>query len=336
MEWMNSGVLSKAPENTYYKLTAESNGESVSWLIGLLNLRSEPKVSVPFRIPPVFSEERARLLEAAYAYTDLVELVGRSEPSVVIQSSELLGKGERDSVQWTLEAVSGDFSELQTDNDWSVATGASTWIAAQGFSERNGSKRRVVAADHVPVAIRLSSAKGTKTNPQHTICTRLTWDPDQIKSRLAEHFSLVSTPTAQIMSEMQSKLQAREKRAFGVAVSGGIGFVAEVNDLDALLEQLSNWSSPATPSETHLLHEYVFAKLLGLTGSDYYTFAREADQAIAAVEEAKAAAFILPEMNWENMIDADSTGVKLPYNAVRTNLAPVSGMMLWSLRDFEA
>ncbi|MEZ5163921.1 MAG: DUF1015 family protein [Fimbriimonadaceae bacterium] len=143
MEWANSGVLSKAPESTYYKLTAELNGESVSWMIGLLNLRSEPKVSVPFRIPPVVSEERARLLEAAYAYTDLVELVSRSEPSVVILSSELLGQGERDGVQWTLEAVSGDFSELPTDNDWSVATGASTWIAAQGFSERNGSKRRV-------------------------------------------------------------------------------------------------------------------------------------------------------------------------------------------------
>lgn len=239
-------------------------------------------------------------------------------------------------IKWTLEAVSGDFSELPAENDWSIATGASTWIAAQGFSDRNGSQKREVAADHVPVAIRLSSAKGTKANPQHTICTRLTRDPHQIESRLAEHFSIDSIPTAQIMSEMQTKLQARDKRAFGVAISGGIGFVAEVNDLDALLEQLTHWTSPATPSETHLLHEYVFAKLLGLTGNDYYTFAREADQAIAAVEEAKSAAFLLPEMNWQNMIDADRNGVKLPYNAVRTNLAPVSGMMLWSLRDFEA
>jgi len=130
-------------------------------------------------------------------------------------------------------------------------------------------------------------------------------------------------------------VSAQGGRAFGVALPGGQGFVAKVKDLAKTSAQIEgDGSGLLNGLDVSILHGYIFEKLLGLKGLDFFGYTRIESEAVESVENGSPASFLMNPPTVKDMRLIALGGEKMPQKSTYYYPKLLSGLVVWSLKDF--
>ncbi len=85
-----------------------------------------------------------------------------------------------------------------------------------------------------------------------------------------------------------------------------------------------------------ILHALIFEKLLGVTGLDRVGYTRNPDEALRAPDEGCSASFLMNPPSVDDMRRIALGGEKMPQKSTFYYPKILSGLVLWSLADFDA
>jgi uncharacterized protein (DUF1015 family) len=112
--------------------------------------------------------------------------------------------------------------------------------------------------------------------------------------------------------------------------------VARTEDIDGLAGQIEGEGGTSLKRlDVSVLHGFIFAKLLGLTGHDFFGYTRDDDEAVRSVEEGAPAAFLMNAPSVQDMRDVAADGDFMPQKSTYYYPKLLSGLVMWSLKDFE-
>jgi uncharacterized protein (DUF1015 family) len=83
-----------------------------------------------------------------------------------------------------------------------------------------------------------------------------------------------------------------------------------------------------------VLHSLIFEKILELKGLDRISYTRNEKEALDAVENGAAAAFLMNPPTVEDMRQIALGGEKMPQKSTFYYPKLLSGLVMWSLEDF--
>lgn len=297
---------------------------------------------------PKHKEDRLRILEATRSHLECIfglyeDEDGSTHHSVVdAQGDKLAEITTSDSTHHTLERideaedVAKIVQELSDKKLW-IADGHHRYETALSFREMQGDKDGLIAEDFMMMAICSISDPGLVLLPTHRILNQLPVDREGLKARLSEHFEVTETPNNELMATIDKLAQDKLTRAFGVALPGGNGLVAVTKDIEALARQIDGPGSQNLKQlDVSILHSFIFAKLLGLTGHDFFGYTRIEQEALDSVEEGAAAAFLMNPPTVDDMRTIALGGDFMPQKSTYYYPKLLSGLVMWSLKDFEA
>lgn len=355
-QWRREGVLNAEPEPAYYRYTQRfgvpGSHEVFERTKLVATIKVEPysaKVVLPHEQTfPKHKEDRMRILEATRSHLEcifgLYEDADQSLHSLVCAApAQLLTEFTTadDGIAHRFEKIS-DAAALQAitakmaDKSVWIADGHHRYETALAFRENLGELPGLVAEDFMMMALCSISDPGLVLLPTHRILKSMPLGPAELKSRMAEQFTVRDVPNEQLMAELQ-KIEKSGGRALGVALPGGAGFVAEVENLDALVAEMAGTGGQDLQRlDVSILHGFVFAKLLGLTGHDFFTYTRLEHEALDAVESGSPAAFLMNPPTVDDMRRIALGGDFMPQKSTYYYPKLLSGMVMWSLKDFEA
>jgi uncharacterized protein (DUF1015 family) len=108
-----------------------------------------------------------------------------------------------------------------------------------------------------------------------------------------------------------------------------------VRDLDKLVAEIKGTSSDRLKSlDVSILHDYIFARLMGLNGHEFFGYTRDPAEAIASVEDGAPAAFLMNPPTVDDMRQIALGGEKMPQKSTYYYPKILSGLVLWSLNDY--
>ena len=169
--------------------------------------------------------------------------------------------------------------------------------------------------------------------PTHRILKRMPVDAAGMKELLSKDFRVSEAPN----SDLAGLIEESHSHSFGVALPGGSGLVAEFDDVDVLARQVEGEGGMTVKRlDVSILHGFIFAKLLGLTGPDFFGHTRDVQEAVAAVENGAPASFLMNAPTVADMREVAACGDFMPQKSTYYYPKLLSGLVLWSLKDFDA
>lgn len=310
----------------------------------------ESQVVLPHeRTFPKHKEDRLRLLEATRSHLESIfglydDPTGDLHAAVAEAPAADLADfvTEEDGVRHQFHriddpAVVARLTEAFADRKVWIADGHHRYETAHGFRKALGEKPGLVAEDFLVMGLCSMSDPGLIILPTHRILKRMDLTPDALKARLAEHFELKTVPNDHLMKEIEVHAQSTGGRAFGIALPGGQGIMAQVRDLDALVAQIAGEETDTLKRlDVSILHQFIFEKLMGYTGHDFFTYTRLEREAIDAVEGGAPAAFLMLPPTVDDMKAVALNGEFMPQKSTYYYPKLLSGMVFWSLKDFQS
>ncbi len=356
-EWRREGVLQPEPNASFYRYTQTFlvPGSAVSFTRTCLvtTIKVEPyskNVILPHEQTfPKHKEDRLRILEATRSHLEcifgLYEDVDRFLHQLVVsapatQIAQLTT--DEDGICHVLEriddlpALTALVGAMASKKVW-IADGHHRYETALGYRESLGDKLNLIPEDFMMMALCSISDPGLVLLPTHRILKRMPVDGEGLKTLLQEHFRVTRVPNANLMETIEKVGTKTPRRAFGVALPGGYGLVAEIDDIHSLVDQLEGTGGLELKSlDVSILHGFIFAKLLGLTGLDFFGYTRIAQEALDAVADGSSpAAFLMNPPTVDNMKAIGANGEFMPQKSTYYYPKLLSGLVMWSLKDFE-
>lgn len=293
-------------------------------------------------------EDRMRILEATRSHLEcifglyedpnqtlhnlIVSAPGESLCDIVTTDDGIEHKFERIVNPDALNSISASMSEKSV---W-IADGHHRYETALAFRQNLGDRPGLIAEDFMMMALCSISDPGLVLLPTHRILKSMPISVDELKGRLTEQFDVRPISNSLIMVELQ-RIEKSGGRAIGLALPGGTGFVAEIRNLDALVAEMAgSGGEDLQRLDVSILHGYIFEKLLGLTGHDFFTYTRLELEAIGSVENGAPAAFLMNPPTVDDMRRIAIGGDFMPQKSTYYYPKLLSGMVMWSLKDFEA
>ncbi len=351
-EWRRSGAVSPEPRPSFYRYSQTFSVPHGTFtrrsLVVLLKVEPYDRgVVLPHEQTfPKHKEDRLRLLEATRSHLECIfglyedddrsvhQLVTHAPGTTVADLTT-----PEDGIRQTLEVVS-DPDAVQSIQDalndrrlW-IADGHHRYETALAFRESLGPRENPIAEDFMMMAVDSMTDPGLVLLPTHRILKTLPCTVPELQARLSAHFEIESAPDAGLMEAIQQK-QATGHRAFGVAIPGGQGFVASVKDVDAIAGQIEGSGSQMLKRlDVSILHGFIFEKLLSLTGLDFFSYTRDDREAVGAVGLGAPASFLMNPPTVEDMRLIALGGEKMPQKSTYYYPKLLSGLVMWSLKDF--
>jgi uncharacterized protein (DUF1015 family) len=211
-----------------------------------------------------------------------------------------------------------------------IADGHHRYETALAFREQLGERDGVIAEDFMMMALCSISDPGLVLLPTHRILKTMPIDAVELEKRLGDHFEITPTANDHLVKSIHGS------RAFGIALPGGQGIVAKIKDVDSLSKQIEGQGGDALKGlDVSILHGFIFAKLLGLTGHDFFGYTRVEQEALDAVEQGAPAAFLMNPPSVDDMRQVASVGDFMPQKSTYYYPKLLSGLVMWSLKDFQ-
>jgi uncharacterized protein (DUF1015 family) len=297
---------------------------------------------------PKHKEDRMRILEATRSHLECIFGL-YEDPNQDLHTLVSNAPGEElCDIVTTEDGIEHRFDRIVDANAINEITNAmvekSVWIAdghhryetALAFRGNLGEKPGLIAEDFMMMALCSISDPGLVLLPTHRILKSMSVSADELKGRLMEQFVVTEVSNSQLMSELQ-RIEKNGSRALGIALPGGTGLVAEIRNLDQLVKEMAGTGGEDLQRlDVSILHGYVFAKLLGLIGHDFFTYTRLEQEALDAVENGSPAAFLMNPPTVDDMRRIAIGGDFMPQKSTYYYPKLLSGMVMWSLKDFEA
>lgn len=353
-DWRRSGTIQLEEKPSFYRLTqtfeVPGTGQVLSRTKLITLIKVEPyskNVVLPHEQTfPKHKEDRLRILEATRSHLECIfglfedDTQGIHKTITSAPATEIADiTSEDDGIRHILERIDDEAAineivdQLADQKVW-IADGHHRYETALGFREALGEKDGLIAEDFMMMALCSISDPGLILLPTHRILKTLPVSVDELKSRMSEHFAVEECPNSKLMERIE-KVSASGGRAFGVALPGGTGFTAKVNDLDLLAVQIeTGGSAELRKLDVSVLHGFIFAKLLGLKGVDFFGYTRIEQEALDAVENGSPAAFLMNPPTVNDMRVIASAGDFMPQKSTYYYPKLLSGMVMWSLKDF--
>jgi uncharacterized protein (DUF1015 family) len=350
-EWRRDGTLQAEPKPAYYRYTqtfeVPGTGQSCSRTKLITTIKVEPYsngVVLPHEQTfPKHKEDRMRILEATRAHLECIFGLFEDDDQAVhslIASSR--GRNiadfttEDDGIQHVVDLIDDTdvcdqiTSAIAPKKVW-IADGHHRYETALAFREQLGPRDGLIAEDFMMMALCSISDPGLVLLPTYRILKTLPVGHDELEQRLAKHFSVVQCANKDLVTTI-GKVKGR---AFGIAQPGGTGLVAQFDDVDAIAKQIDGPGGMELKRlDVSVLHGFIFAKLLGLTGHDFFGYTRIEQEALDAVEHGAPAAFLMNPPSVQDMRDVATAGDFMPQKSTYYYPKLLSGLVIWSLEDF--
>lgn len=357
-QWRRDGVVLAEEKPSFYRYTqtfevdAPGPGGSQKFtrtsLIVLLKVEPYSKgVVLPHEQTfPKHKEDRLRLLEATRSHLECIFGLYEDDDNSVhalVAKSDGARIGElttpEDGIHQTLDRIDDPATvqrivDALADKRLWIADGHHRYETALAFREAQGDKPGLVAEDFMMMAVDSMTDPGLVLLPTHRILKTLPVSADELRAKMAAHFAVTDCPNSDLMSTIERQ-RADGKMAFGVALPGGQGFMATTSDIASVAAQVSGEGSDQLKAlDVSVLHGFIFEKLLGLTGLEFFGYTRIEQEAIDAVENGSPASFLMNPPTVEDMRLIALCGEKMPQKSTYYYPKLLSGLVVWALKDF--
>lgn len=353
-DWRRSGVLKPEGHQSFYRYTQTftvgdpSQKFTRTTLIVLLKVEPYDKgVVLPHEQTfPKHKEDRLRLLEATKSHLECIfglyedddhgvhSLVaaapGTQVASFTTYEDSIFHNLDRIDNPAAIESIE---KALQPKRLW-IADGHHRYETALTFRQMQGEQDGLIAEDFMMMAVDSMTDPGLVLLPTHRILKSMPCSAVELKGKLAETFTITDCPNSKLMSSIEG-LNRSGQRAFGVALPGGQGFVASTSKISEIASQIEGPGTQLLKElDVSVLHGFIFEKLLGLSGLDFFGYTRIEKEALDAVENGAPASFLMNPPTVEDMRLIALQGEKMPQKSTYYYPKLLSGLVLWSLKDF--
>ncbi len=350
--WRQQGALAVEPAPTFYRYRQNFNipgkPETMERLALIALIKVEPYekgVVLPHEQTfPKHKEDRLRILEATRSHLECIFGLYEDDERAVLDHV-MNSNGESvadvttdDGVRHRVEAISDSAATksiqdaIATKKIW-IADGHHRYETALAFRQMLGERDGEVAEDYMMMALTSMADPGLVLLPTHRILKRMPCDAAELRGRMSNHFQVEDCANDQLMPRLES-LAADGKRAFGVALPGRQGFLAHFDPAVLAGQVHPEGSELLRELDVTILHDYIFEKLLDLTGLDFFDYTRDEQEAVDAVEAGAPAAFLMNPPSVNDMRHIALGGEKMPQKSTFYYPKILSGLVLWSLSDF--
>ncbi|MCO5296432.1 MAG: DUF1015 domain-containing protein [Fimbriimonadaceae bacterium] len=352
-EWRREGVVAPDAKETFYRYIQTFSIPGVSHpvtrtaLIALIKTEPYEKgVVLPHEQTfPKHKEDRLRLLEATRAHLEcifgLFEDPNRAIFDAIAGAQGSPGSAlvTEDGVEHRLERIEDPeatqdlAARLAPSKVW-IADGHHRYETACTFRAELGEREGLVPEDFMMMALSSMSDPGLALLPTHRVLQKLPVPAGHLDDVLQRRFNVRKVANSQLM-ETITRLRSDEARAFGIALPGGQGLVATMEEPRDAIEWVEGEASDLLKMlDVTILHSVIFEQLLGVRGLDGIGYTRDADEALSAVEEGAGAAFLMNPPSVDDMRLIALGGEKMPQKSTFYYPKILSGLVMWSLNDF--
>ncbi|MBS1706600.1 MAG: DUF1015 domain-containing protein [Armatimonadetes bacterium] len=351
--WRKEGALAVEEKPAFYRyrqfFNIPGHPERLERLALIALIKVEPYdkgVVLPHEQTfPKHKEDRLRILEATRAHLECIFGLYEDDDREVLDlvrtapSEKVADVTTDDGVQHVVEVITDAAANKQiveamaSQKVW-IADGHHRYETACTFREMKGQANDLIPEDFMMMAFSSMSDPGLVLLPTHRILKTMPVSDEELKAKLTPHFSLQECPNSELMKSIEAKAEGGA-RSFGVAIPGGTGFTATVNDLAALGKLVdSDGSDRLQQLDVTILHDVIFGEFLGLTGLDFFGYTRDEQEAVEAVENGAPLAILMNPPTVEDMRQIALGGEKMPQKSTFYYPKILSGLVLWSLNDF--
>ncbi|HEY3782918.1 MAG TPA: DUF1015 domain-containing protein [Fimbriimonadaceae bacterium] len=353
-EWRREGALACEKEPTFYryrqsfKIPGSKETYTRTALIALIKVEDYSKgVVLPHEQTfPKHKEDRLRILEATRSHLECIFGLFEDDGGEVFRdiekapSSKTIEVATDDDVEHKVDLIQDPAvieqlsKELEDKKVW-IADGHHRYETACSFRAAHGEKEHEIPEDYMMMALSSMSDPGLVLLPTHRIVKKMPIPVYELEQKLQTYFSVRKVPNHDLLREMEDLADA-SNRIFGVALPGGMGLLLTLDDLQQALHYIDvEGSDRLKLLDVTILHELIFGKILGLHGLDFFSYTRDPEEALAAVEDGADAAFLMNPPSVEDMRQIALGGEKMPQKSTYYYPKILSGLVLWSLNDFK-
>lgn len=353
-EWRREDVLVKESAPAFYRcrqtftIPGSSESHVRTALIALLKVEPyENGVVLPHeKTFPKHKADRLHLLEATR--THLESIFGLYEdPDGSLHrlcadaaAGEAVTAASDDGVKITLEPITDPAAVKAITNGFAdkrvwIADGHHRYETALGFREKMGEHSGPIPEDYLVIALTAMNDPGLVLLPTHRIVPKGGPSAEDIKAKLAPCFSLTPCAPSDLMAAIR-KSESAGAPALGLVLPSE-GLLLTISDADLAESLMGEEGSDSLKSlDVSLLHRVALAGLLGLPSPDQVTYTRSEEEAIESVQGGgAAAAFLMEPPSVDDMRTLALLGEKMPQKSTYYYPKIMSGLVAWSLNDFE-
>ena len=354
-EWRRQEVLVPEDQPVFYRYTETFHVHPFpdtltrTALIALLKVEPYEKgVVLPHEQTfPKHKEDRLRILEATRSHLECIfglfedddralhDLIANAPAGTEAHVDQVIGAShtlEPISDPETIQAIQRMMAEKKV---W-IADGHHRYETACTFREMQGEKSGPIPEDYMMMAFSSMSDPGLVLLPTHRIVHGLGLDRDQLTEKLGSKFNIEEVHSSQIPMRLDQAHQAREMM-LGVAVEGGHGLLLTPKDKADLISGMNSEGSTALKSlDVTVLHSVILEELLGKQGMEGIDYTRDSRQALLGADTGSAVSFLMNPPSVDDMRTIALGGEKMPQKSTYYFPKILSGIVLWSLGDFDA
>lgn len=296
---------------------------------------------------PKHKEDRLRILEATRSHLECIFGLFEDDGGYAFRAISGAGAAGKvsvtteDKVEHILEPITDAetnrilCAQLMDKKVW-IADGHHRYETALTFRAQRGEAPSEVAEDYMMMALSSMSDPGLVLLPTHRMVHKMPIKSADLVEAFQRFFNVRRMPNAELLP-MLEKLKAPDNRVFGVACPSGVGLLLTVEDPEKAVQWIHTDDSPRLKMlDVSILHHVIFEKVLGLTGLDFFSYTRDPEEALASVTKGEEAAFLMNPPTVEDMRLIALGGEKMPQKSTYYYPKILSGLVLWSLSDFEA
>jgi len=351
-EWRRGGVLKPEEQPALYRYTQTFTVPGVespivrTSVIALIKTEPYEKgVVLPHEQTfPKHKEDRLRILEATRAHLEcifgLYEDPGASLFETVrgAPAQPAIDTTTEDGVRHQLDLITDPqaceaIQQAMAEKKVWIADGHHRYETACAFRAQLGERPGLVAEDFMMMALSSMSDPGLALLPTHRTLKDAPLAPEEVRQKLEGLFDV--RPIAK--EALVKALEEAGQHAFGVVLPGGQAFLATLREPGRIGELVAGDASLELKSlDVTLLHALIFEKLLGIAGLDKVGYTRNPDEALRAPDEGFSASFLMNPPSVDDMRRIALGGEKMPQKSTFYYPKILSGLVLWSLADFDA
>jgi len=351
-EWTRDGSLSLEPAPAFYRYTQTFKVYGVDQplvrtsMIALIKVEPYEKgIVLPHEQTfPKHKEDRLRILEATRAHLECIFGLYEDEGGAIINkvssapASKAIDVTTEDGVRHVIEpitdpAVCKAISDALADKKVWIADGHHRFETACTYRAMQGEKDGLIAEDFMMMALSSMSDPGLALLPTHRTIKDKPMTADELKAKLGEYFSFKEAPNNTLFDRV---VEAGD-HTFGIALPGGTGLLATLKAPERIGEMIEGDASLKLKAlDVTILHKLIFEKLLDIQGLDLVGYTRNPEEAMNAVNEGYSMSFIMNPPTVEDMRQIALGGEKMPQKSTFYYPKILSGLVVWSLADFEA
>lgn len=352
-EWRRDGVMASESTPVFYRYTQRFHVDGVNEaltrtaLIALIKVEPYEKgVVLPHEQTfPKHKEDRLRILEATRSHLECIfglyedpdgsinSAITSAPSGGVVEVPSAIGSSHR-LEPITDPAVIERITRLLAGQKVWIADGHHRYETALTFRQMLGEKSEPVAEDYMMMALTSMSDSGLILQPTHRMVKGITLSREQITERLAQDFDIEETHSTRLWSELD-RVHQEGGRAYGVSMEGGHALILRPKSFETLTQLEGGQSQALNSLDVTVLHRVILERLLGVEGLDNISYTRDAREAERMANQGGVVAFLMNPPSVEDMRTIALGGEKMPQKSTYYFPKILSGLVLWSLSDFE-